>query len=234
MPTWAKWLLGCGCAAGLLGALALGGFLVFANSRPRAWHVERALEIAAPPEEVAALVVDLHRWSEWSAWTRDVDAEVTRTFSGPASGTGATVSWSAEPALEIGAGAVRVRVASHDQAKAGNGVLEIVAVEGTNVTLRTTFIDGLVFASSHTDGSGSSSSITNIQTPGENVLVSGSIRIDASGSGSRVVWIEDGSLAEGVTQGLVAMAAIPMISAAHDKLVLASLEGLKARAELGK
>lgn len=72
----------------LVGMAFAVGFAV-----PRSWHVERTIVIAAPPEKTFALLANLHRWQDWSVWTRELDPQVRNTFEGPESGVGARWSW---------------------------------------------------------------------------------------------------------------------------------------------
>lgn len=57
------------------------------------YTVERSTTIQAPPDEVYAHVADFHRWEAWSPWA-DLDPAMTRTYTGPDSGTGAAYAWS--------------------------------------------------------------------------------------------------------------------------------------------
>jgi uncharacterized protein YndB with AHSA1/START domain len=57
------------------------------------YTVERSRTVEAPPERVRALIEDFHEWPRWSPW-EGVDPELRRTYSGPASGPGATYAWS--------------------------------------------------------------------------------------------------------------------------------------------
>ena len=56
------------------------------------FRVERKATIPAPPAEVFAQVRDLHKWQAWSPWEQ-VDPEMKRTYSGAATGTGASYAW---------------------------------------------------------------------------------------------------------------------------------------------
>ncbi|MGV3623281.1 MAG: SRPBCC family protein, partial [Archangium sp.] len=60
---------------------------------PRSWEIERSIVIDATPERIAPFVLDLHRWQEWSVWTRAMDPAVRNTFEGPADGVGAKWLW---------------------------------------------------------------------------------------------------------------------------------------------
>src|SRR5689334_24176332 len=57
------------------------------------YTVVRTTTIDAPPERVFAQVVDFHRWTSWSPW-EDLDPDMSRSYSGPESGTGSVYSWS--------------------------------------------------------------------------------------------------------------------------------------------
>ena len=52
----------------------------------------REATIPAPRDAVYALLVDFHRWTEWSPW-EDLDPDLYRTYSGPPSGVGAVYEW---------------------------------------------------------------------------------------------------------------------------------------------
>jgi hypothetical protein len=77
----------------LIGLLVLvGGFAAFVATRPAQFHIERTATIKAPPDVTFAQVDDFHRWQEWSPWEK-LDPTMKKTFSGPASGTGAAYAW---------------------------------------------------------------------------------------------------------------------------------------------
>ncbi len=59
---------------------------------PAKAHVERQVQIDAPPAIVYALVNDFRRMNEWSPWL-DTDPNALYTISGPARGVGATLTW---------------------------------------------------------------------------------------------------------------------------------------------
>lgn len=75
---------------------------------PRAWHVERAVVIDAPPERILPFVASLKRWQDWSVWTRSFDPKASHTYVGPESGPGARWQWSGPT---IGHGAMTVTAA---------------------------------------------------------------------------------------------------------------------------
>jgi uncharacterized protein YndB with AHSA1/START domain len=73
------------------------------------YEVTREATIPAPPGDVFALLVDFHRWTEWSPW-EDIDPGLYREYSGEPSGVGAVYEW-------VG------------NRKAGQGRMEITAAE---------------------------------------------------------------------------------------------------------
>ena len=66
--------------------------LVVAGTKPDTFRVERSITMQAPPEKIFGLLNDFHRWPEWSPWEK-LDAGMTRTHGGAASGPGAVYSW---------------------------------------------------------------------------------------------------------------------------------------------
>ncbi len=77
----------------LIGVIVLiAALVVLVAMRPAAFHIERSIAIAAPPESAFAQVNDLHAWAAWSPFEK-LDPAVKKTFGGPPSGTGATYAW---------------------------------------------------------------------------------------------------------------------------------------------
>ena len=98
--------------------VALG---VLIATRPDTFHIERSIDIAAPPERAYSEVVDFHRWSTWSPWEK-LDPDLKRTYSGAPSGTGAEYAWAGN-------------------GKAGEGRMTIVdAVASSKIDVRLEFI----------------------------------------------------------------------------------------------
>jgi uncharacterized protein YndB with AHSA1/START domain len=73
------------------------------------FEVTRDATIPAPRAAVFALLVDFHRWSEWSPW-EGLDPNLRRSYAGAPSGVGAVYEW-------VG------------NRKAGQGRMEITAAE---------------------------------------------------------------------------------------------------------
>jgi uncharacterized protein YndB with AHSA1/START domain len=65
---------------------------------PSEARVERAIEIAAPPEKVFAVVGDLRRVPEWSPWLA-TDPQTRFTFEGPEQGVGQVMRWASNNPL---------------------------------------------------------------------------------------------------------------------------------------
>ena len=85
------------------------------------YAVERSATLSASPQEVYALLVDFHRWPEWSPW-EELDPNLERHYSGTQHGVGAIYSWSGNK-------------------KAGQGRMEITeAVPGRKLRIQLDFV----------------------------------------------------------------------------------------------
>ena len=73
-------------------AVVVGALVVVIVTRPDTFHVERSVNIAAPPERAYSQVADFHRWSTWSPWEK-LDPDMKRTYSGAPTGAGAEYAW---------------------------------------------------------------------------------------------------------------------------------------------
>lgn len=73
-------------------------------------RVERSIAIAAPPDKVYAIVADLRRWPEWSAWG-ETDPRTAFSFDGPAEGAGQVMRWASNNPL-VGSGTMTVTEAT--------------------------------------------------------------------------------------------------------------------------
>lgn len=73
----------------------------YASMQPDAFRYERSAVIAAPPEEIMAIVTDFRRNGEWSPWEK-LDPGMKRTYSGSPTGIGAVYEWDGND--EVGAG----------------------------------------------------------------------------------------------------------------------------------
>lgn len=86
----------------LLGVAALAALLVAVGFvLPRTAHVERHIQIKAPPSTVFTLLNGFRQFQRWSPW-QGADPEMSVTFSGPPMGVGAALSWSGNSAVGTG------------------------------------------------------------------------------------------------------------------------------------
>jgi len=103
------------------------------------YRVERSLPMQASPARIYEQIADFHRWPSWSPW-EDVDPELSRTYSGPESGTGAAYAWSGN--RKAGKGRMQVTDASEPSRvqielvfekplKANNDLVFSIESEGT-------------------------------------------------------------------------------------------------------
>jgi Polyketide cyclase / dehydrase and lipid transport len=76
------------------------------------FEVIRTTTIAADPARVHALVNDFHEWVAWSPW-EGLDPAMTRTYSGPHSGTGAHYAWNGN--RKAGAGAMEITASAPER-----------------------------------------------------------------------------------------------------------------------
>ncbi|MFZ5693190.1 MAG: SRPBCC family protein [Pseudomonadota bacterium] len=90
----------------LVAALGIGGVIAYAAvAQPDTFRIERSATINAPPEKLAGILTDLRRGAEWSPYEKK-DPAMKKTFSGPASGPGATLSWDGNG--DVGAGSLTI------------------------------------------------------------------------------------------------------------------------------
>ena len=69
--------------------------------QPGDFKVSRSVVINAPAAKPFAVVNDLHRWDDWSPWSKR-DPQMKKEFSGAPSGVGAAYAW--EGNKEVGKG----------------------------------------------------------------------------------------------------------------------------------
>jgi uncharacterized protein YndB with AHSA1/START domain len=84
---------------GLVVVIAL--FLAYATTRPADYRVERSATLAAPSAAIFAYVNEPKKFNVWNPFMQ-MDPNVKNTYSGPASGVGASCSWDGNN--NIGAG----------------------------------------------------------------------------------------------------------------------------------
>ncbi len=81
---------------------------VYAATRPDAFNVQRSLAIKAAPEKLFPLINDFRQWDAWTPY--DKDPAMKRTYSGSASGKGASYAW--EGNREVGMGSIEITASS--------------------------------------------------------------------------------------------------------------------------
>lgn len=97
---WKKILAGLG--------VVILGVLAYAATLPNSFRVERSQTIAAPPEVVFDILADFRQGKDWSPWEKR-DPQLKQTFTGPATGVGASYAWEGND--EVGKGKQTITVA---------------------------------------------------------------------------------------------------------------------------
>jgi uncharacterized protein YndB with AHSA1/START domain len=82
----------------------IAAVLVVAATRPDAFHVERVVNIKAPPEKIFPFINDFHQWDAWTPYNKD--PAMKKTFSGNTSGAGAAYAWQGNK--EVGKGSIEI------------------------------------------------------------------------------------------------------------------------------
>ena len=101
----------------LIGVLAVigvvaAGVLAYAATKPDVFRLQRSITVNAPPQAVHALINDYRKWTAWSPWEKK-DPNLKRTYSEPASGTGATYAWEGDK--NVGKGSMTITDATADR-----------------------------------------------------------------------------------------------------------------------
>ena len=81
--------------------IAILAFFGVGMMLPGNTHVERSIDIAAPPAVVFAYAADHREFQEWSPWTQ-LDPNMTVSFSGPEQGIGSTMEWKGNEKVGVG------------------------------------------------------------------------------------------------------------------------------------
>jgi hypothetical protein len=84
------------------------------------FEVVRSTTVSADAARVHALIDDFREWTKWSPW-EDVDPDLQRTYTGPATGAGARYAWSGNR-------------------KAGQGSMEITSSTPERIGIRLAFL----------------------------------------------------------------------------------------------
>ncbi len=83
----------------------VGALLLYAATKPDTFHVQRSINIQAPPEKIFAVLNDFHQSVAWSPYEKK-DPAMKRVFSGPESGKGAVYQF--EGNKEVGKGRLTI------------------------------------------------------------------------------------------------------------------------------
>lgn len=86
----------------------------------RTYEIVRSTHIDADPARVHDLVNNLHEWTSWSPW-EELDASMSREYTGPDFGVGAHYRWSGNR-------------------RAGAGTMEIVSSDPERIGIRLSFL----------------------------------------------------------------------------------------------
>lgn len=87
-----------------LAVLAIAAVLLLAARQPDTFRVARSASIAAPPDRIFPMINDLRQMNAWSPFVKR-DPDIKGSYSGPASGPGATYRFEGK---EAGAGSLRI------------------------------------------------------------------------------------------------------------------------------
>ena len=82
-------------AVGGVIVLAVVGFVAAVSMQPATTHVERSVVIEATPADIFPYANDFTLWQQWDPWGPKDPNQVTE-ISDPASGVGASMSWTSE------------------------------------------------------------------------------------------------------------------------------------------
>src|SRR4030095_10163998 len=75
----------------VLGLITL--LLIVGLFLPRAYVVERSIEVNAKPAAIYPHLATLRHWPEWTAWNQQMDPTVQFNFESPETGAGAAYRW---------------------------------------------------------------------------------------------------------------------------------------------
>jgi Polyketide cyclase / dehydrase and lipid transport len=87
-------------------------FVIIVATRPSDFLLTRSATIDAPPPTTFGCVNDFHDWEAWSPWAK-LDPAVKNTYSGAASGVGASFSWSGNS--KVGQGRMTITESRPDE-----------------------------------------------------------------------------------------------------------------------
>ena len=233
-----KWMLGCLIFVLIAAGAGAWWFVNRVSHQPRSWRAEAVVELSAPPNAVFDEIADLKRWPQWSGWTRDVESEVERTYSGAPQGAGAVLTWGASAPnskLSVG-GPLKVSVEVGPDTlggTVGKGTVRIVSADlDKGVELETRYQKALSLSGSKREGASvTKRSSLHTHLNDTDFVVTGRITTDSLPTGTRVRWVEEGTFGDGLAAGMLAMAMRDMVEESHTEILSMGLDGLKKRIE---
>jgi Polyketide cyclase / dehydrase and lipid transport len=86
-------------------AAALASLFAVASRKPETFRVARSTVIDAQADRIFGLINDFHQWTLWSPFEK-LDPAMTKTFSGPDRGPGASYAWTGNK--KAGAGSMTI------------------------------------------------------------------------------------------------------------------------------
>jgi uncharacterized protein YndB with AHSA1/START domain len=89
----------------LITVVLIAGILLYAQTRPNTFRVQRSTTINAQPDTVFPLIDDLHTWASWSPWEKK-DLAMKKTHRGAPQGKGAVLEWDGNK--DVGTGRMEV------------------------------------------------------------------------------------------------------------------------------
>ena len=87
-------------------------FVVIGWLLPRNITIERAIGIDKSADAIFPWIANLRTWPEWTVWNQKEDPSLAYTYSGPESGLGAAMSWTAK---KMGDGMLTISDAKPDR-----------------------------------------------------------------------------------------------------------------------
>ena len=104
----------------IIGAVVLGGVVVFVATRDENYRIERSVHVKARSETVFSVLRDFRLFEHWSPWEK-LDSKMQKTFTGDPGTIGASYAWSGND-------------------KVGQGIMTVLEVEANRgIDLRLEF-----------------------------------------------------------------------------------------------
>ena len=100
-------LVKLGVSVGVVALVVVAGGVAMVSLQPGAIEIERSIEVAASPADVAPYASDLRRFNEWSPW-EGIDPNVQTTYSESSTGVGTWYAWTGDD--EVGEGKQTITV----------------------------------------------------------------------------------------------------------------------------